>query len=252
LRSSFYFTSVTFLPIHLNTLPGVGHSVNTPRLLFIWRKVVSSLMINANSTIITTTAMTTIIVSLFTTVPKSYILSWQVIAPIWLMNQMIDWLSILCVSCWLLAMMNICYDSHIVLSKCLHLYSSCYFWDDHDWPQWLHCKEPMFFWHRHFYLCYLNHLLMFCIQPIFLFQTSCRAHHCFLWNSQLLLPFSLVFAEQQAGSICQLSSFYVLLLYMDLSEYIMMAILTDIEHVITDLCYYSVLLWPLWPIVSIP
>ena len=75
-----------------------------------------------------------------------------------------------------------------------------------------------------------------------------------LFSVEQPTPFAIQFGfcRTQAGSICQLSSFYVLLLYMDLSEYIMMAILTDIEHVITDLCYYSVLLWPLWPIVSIP
>jgi len=51
--------------IHLNTLPGVGRSVNTPCLLSIQRKEASSLMINSDSTTIKRTAMTMIIVSFF-------------------------------------------------------------------------------------------------------------------------------------------------------------------------------------------
>jgi len=75
----------------------------------------------------------------------------------------------------------------------------------------------------------------------------------FLWNKPISYCHSIsIFAEQTRSSTCQLSILYILLcvrcMDMDLSK--SNNVQFDIEHVITGLC--SMLLWPLWPIISIP
>jgi len=218
-----------FLPIHLNTIPSVGHSVNTPCLLFIQRKEASSSMINADSTTIKRTAMMTVIVSFFWWQSlQVFILPWPTVTLIRLTYRTIKRLSMLRIFC----LIEVEKEHLVILTKFFFMsfrntiFKCLFFLPRPRRPTTMTPTKPMLFRCYQVYSSLLDHLLVpvgrtyyhlvhtrpfFKCSSISSSQTGWKVTWVSVEQAIYYCRSAQIFAEQ-ASSTCRLSALLCLLL----------------------------------------